>query len=93
MRQSNYRINRPNSLREDLQSVIRLNENVTGNRVDNIMSKWSPNLRAIKEAFGGKVDDYKLMSTAILLENTNNYLNSRGSVPNVLNEDATQPSN
>lgn len=90
MRQANYRINRPNSLREDLQSVITVNQNITGNRVDNLMEKWSPNLKAIDRAFGGKVDDYKLMTTAILLENTNNYL-SRASVPN-LNEDATQPS-
>lgn len=92
MRQSSYRINKPNSLREDLQTVIALNENITGNRVDNIISKWRPNLNAIKQAFGGKVDDYKLMSTAILLENTANYLSSRNNVPNILNEDATQPS-
>jgi hypothetical protein len=91
MRQSNYRVGRPNSLNEDLQTVIALNQNVTGNRVDNLMEKWSPNLKAIKKAFNEKVDDYKLMTTAILLENTNNYL-SRQSVPNILNEDATQPS-
>lgn len=90
MRQSNYRINRPNSLREDLQTVIACNQEVTGNRVDNLMERWSPNLKAIRRAFDGKVDDYKLMTTAILLENTSNYL-SRTSVPN-LNEDATQPS-
>ena len=92
MRQSNYRVGRPNSLNEDLQTVIALNQNVTGNRVDNLMEKWSPNLKAIKKSFNEKVDDYKLMTTAILLENTNNYL-SRQSVPNILNEDATQPSN
>lgn len=92
MRHTNYtRLNKPNSLYEDLQSVVTLNENLTGNRVDSIMQKWSPNLRAIKEAFGGTVDDYKLMSTAILLENTSNFLNSRGRVPNAINEDATQP--
>lgn len=91
MRYSDYRINKPNSLREDLQSIVSLNEKLTGNRVDGIMQKWSPNLRAIKEAFSGKIDDYKLMSTAILLENTANFLNSRGRVPNMINEDATQP--
>lgn len=90
MRQSNYKIKTHNSLCEDLQTVISCNQNITGNRVDNLMEKWSPNLKAINRAFDGKVDDYKLMTTAILLENTNNYL-SRASVPN-LNEDATQPS-
>lgn len=92
MRHTSYRLNQPNTLREDLQSIVTLNESLTGNRVDNIMSKWRPNLQAIKEAFGGQVDDYKLMSTAILLENTNNFLNSRNHVPNMINEDATQPS-
>jgi len=89
---SNVRLNKPNSLNEDLQSVLTLNSGLTGSRVDGLLEKWNPNLRAVKEAFGGKVDDYKLMTTAILLENTQNFLNSRGRVPNMLNEDATQPS-
>lgn len=92
MRLNSYsRLNKPNSLNEDLSSILTLNQSLTGNRVDGLLEKWEPNLRAVKEAFGGKIDDYKLMTTAILLENTKNFLNSRGRVPNVLNEDATQP--
>lgn len=83
------RRNRGNTaLLENLNEVTRLNERVTGRNMNGVMDKWNTNVRAIQEAFDGNIDDYKLLTTAILLENTEQYLNQRG---RVLNE-ATQPS-
>lgn len=76
------------SLTENVNEVRRLNESVTGRNMDNVMIKWKKNLDAINEAYNGEIDDYKLLTTAILLENTEQYINSRS---RLLGE-ATQPS-
>lgn len=72
-------------------SITNHNANLTGRHMDMdelVASKWSKQLNAINEGMGG-VNDAKLLSTAILLENTQNQINlfnrTRG-----LNE-ATQP--
>lgn len=74
----------------NVNEMLRHNEQVTGRNMNGVMNKWKRNMSAISEAFNGEVDDYKLLSTAILLENTSQYLEGvarqRG-----LNE-ATQPS-
>ena len=79
---------KPNTLKEDLASVVKINESVANRNVDNVVNKWGRHLQAIKNA--GTTSDYKLMTTAILLENTSNYLTKRENT-RILNE-ATQPS-
>lgn len=74
----------------NINELIKLNEAVTGRNMNGVMKKWSKQMSAINEAFEGQVDDYKLLSTAILLENTEQYLNNIARVRG-LNE-ATQPS-
>ena len=54
--------------------VSRKNQQVTGRNMDGVMAKWDKQLRAINEAFDGKADDYKLLATSILLENTAQHL-------------------
>lgn len=76
------------AIMENLNELTRLNEGVTGRNMSGVMKKWDKNIKAIQEAFDGNIDDYKLLSTAILLENTEQYLNQRC---RTLNE-ATQPS-
>jgi hypothetical protein len=73
---------------ENLNEITRINEQVTGRNMNGVMDKWANNMRAINEAFDGQVDDYKLLTTAILLENTEQFLNQRGRMIN----EATQPS-
>lgn len=73
----------------NVNEMLKLNEQVTGRNMNGVMQKWKKNMNAINEAFDGKVDDYKLLSTAILLENTSQYLNGLSRMKG-LNE-ATQP--
>lgn len=79
-------------LLENVMSITEHNSAITGRNVDPghlVASKWKKQLSAINEGMGGKVNDATLLTTAILLENTQNHLNlvnrARG-----LNE-ATQP--
>ena len=72
-------------VKSTLRENIKLNERVTNRNMTHVTKKWDRELRAINEAFDGKIDDYKLLTTAILLENTSNHLQR-------INE-ATQPSN
>lgn len=76
------------AMSNNVNEMIKLNEQVTGHNMDGVMGKWSKNLNAINEAFDGNIDEYKLLTTAILLENTERYLSNRSKA---LNE-ATQPS-
>lgn len=73
-----------------LNEMIKVNEGVTGRNMDNVQKKWQRNLNAINEAFEGKIDDYKLLTTAILLENTEQHINRIAKMRG-LNE-ATNPS-
>lgn len=58
-----------------------------------IMNKWHKQLGILKEAFNGKLSDDKMFGTAVLLENTDRYVNNSIAHKNMfaLNE-ATQPS-
>ena len=77
-------------LRESVQS------NATRNGVNfsqkNVMTKWSKQLNVLQEAFNGKLSDDKMFGTAVLLENTDRYINNAVAHKNMfaLNE-ATQP--
>ena len=77
---------RTTATRSALNEMVQRNQMVTGRNMDNVQKKWAKNLNAINEAFEGKIDDYKLLTTAILLENTEQHLNRFAK----LNE-ATQP--
>lgn len=57
-----------------------------------IMNKWHKQLGILKEAFNGKLSDDKMFGTAVLLENTDRYVNNSIAHKNMfaLNE-ATQP--
>lgn len=81
---------RNTSVNASLNEMIKFNEGVTGRNMNGVMKKWGRQMNAINEAFEGQVDDYKLLSTAILLENTEQYLNHVAKMRG-LNE-ATQPS-
>lgn len=82
---------RKTSINSNLNEMIQYNSQVTGRNMNGVMNKWKRNMDAINEAFEGKIDDYKLLSTAILLENTEQYLNHVAKMRG-LNE-ATQPLN
>lgn len=82
---------RKTSINSNLNEMIQYNSQVTGRNMNGVMTKWKRNMDAINEAFEGKIDDYKLLSTAILLENTEQYLNHVAKMRG-LNE-ATQPLN
>jgi hypothetical protein len=75
---------------ENLKQVTNDNSRVTGRNMDHVTEKWSRQLNAINEGLEGNADDYRLLSTAILLENTDNFL-QRYSQMRGLNE-ATNPS-
>jgi hypothetical protein len=76
------------NMTNQLNEVYQRNQMNTGIQMGNVMNKWKKNMDAINEAFGGDIDEYKLLTTAILLENTEKYLANRS---RALNE-ATQPS-
>jgi hypothetical protein len=81
---------RKTAMNEGLNEILSRNSQVTGRNMTGVMDKWKKNMDAITEAFEGQIDDYKLLSTAILLENTEQYLNHVAKMRG-LNE-ATQPS-
>lgn len=77
----------PTQINKNLNEMYNLNANNLGIKTNGkLTEKWSKQLRAINEAFDGKIEDHKLMTTAILLENTERFLNARR-----LYEGATQP--
>lgn len=81
---------RRTSMNDNLNEMLQYNSQVTGRNMTGVMNKWKKNMNAINEAFSGQIDDYKLLSTAILLENTEQFLNHQAKMRG-LNE-ATQPS-
>jgi len=81
-------------LNENLREVMKLNERITGQNYSDVMKKHAKSMNAITEGFEGNISDYKLLTTAILLENTTNHLDRVAAYragAGQLNE-ATQPS-
>lgn len=80
---------------QQLNESIARNAAISGmsNPVAAVQKKWSKELNVLNEAFNGKLSEDKKVGTAILLENTDRFLNSANRARNMfsLNE-ATQPS-
>lgn len=80
---------RRTGVNQNLNEMVARNTQVTGRDMTGVMQKWRRNMNAISEAFGGEIDDYKLLSTAILLENTSQFLANQARVRGI--NEATQP--
>lgn len=72
-----------------LNEMVQRNQQVSGHNMDGVMQKWGKQINAISEAYEGKIDDYKLLTTAILMENMDRHINHVSKIRG-LNE-ATQP--
>lgn len=65
-------------LLENLTNMANHNSRITGQQMDLdrlVATNWKNQLTAINEGMNGKVDDSVLLTTAILLENTQNQIN------------------
>lgn len=80
---------------KQLNESIARNAAVSGmaNPAQAVMKKWNKELNILNEAFNGKLSEDKKLGTAVLLENTDRFLNNANRARNMfaLNE-ATQPS-
>lgn len=79
---------------KQLNESIARNAAVSGmaNPAQAVMKKWKKELNILNEAFNGKLSEDKKLGTAVLLENTDRFLNNANRARNMfaLNE-ATQP--